>query len=56
MKPMLTLMLTLTLSGLGLAQPGGPNVQVQGRRGSVNLGITADGRAEVNATGQRGSV
>ena len=57
MKLFTTLILSLTLVSLAVAQqPGGPSVQVQGRRGSVNLGITPDGRAEVNATGQRGSV
>jgi len=56
MKPFYTLVFSLILGGLALAQPGGPSMQVQGSRGSVNLGIGPDGRPSVNATGQRGSV
>lgn len=55
MKPLYTLVFSLILCGLAVAQPG-PSLQVQGRRGSVNLGIGADGNPGVNASGQRGSM
>ena len=57
MKPFYTLVFSLILSGLALAQPAGPSLQVQSRRGSsVNLGIGADGSPGFSANGQRGSM